>query len=238
VNNKTVYYYLNEKYIDYVGVAGEILFVNCSDCHVSRLFMDNATVCIQMLYSTSITVENSSFTDITSTAIHLDHADNNTIQYNVFLRNNLLDYIFLDFSSCNILQFNIIHGDAAAITLMDNSNHNIFYRNSLISSKVYSMIIDDSNWNAIKQNDIYGCSALKKLFNSSRGGDVLLSRFSFFNKFDGNYWSSWIGNKHKLLRFCPKVIFGVGSAIVNPHFFPIIIGFDWHPAKQSYNISI
>jgi len=237
INNKTVYYYLNERGIHHTGDAGEIFFVNCSDCCVSDVLMDNASACIQVLYSTAITVENSRFMDITSTAIHLDHADNNIIQHNAFLRNNRLDYIFLDFSSYNCIQFNVINGYLPAITLMRNSNHNLIYRNSL-SSKVDSILMDHSYWNVVAQNNIDG-SIVQRFFNRSVGGDVVLGgTFFFTNKFYGNYWVDWIGNEHKVFR--RKFIFGSGllrsPVIDNGKIQLPFIWVDMNPAREPYLI--
>ncbi len=235
VNNKTVYYYLDKNNIDHDEEAGEIFFINCSDSRVSNVSIDNVSAGIQICFSSNITIENSTFMDVQSTALHFDHSNQNIIRNNLLLRNDHLDFVFLDYSSYNRFSHNIIHGGGAGITLMRKSNHNLFYRNSLGGKRISSMLIDSSNWNVIMQNNING-SSLKRTFNRSVGGDVLLSRYSFFNKFDGNYWNEWIGNKYNVLKSCPKVIFGVGSAIVDPHFFPPFIDLDWHPVDEPYII--
>jgi parallel beta-helix repeat protein len=235
VNNKTVCYYLDRKDIDHDEEVGEVFFINCSNSRVSNVSIDNVSAGIQICFSINITIENCTLMDIQSTALHFDHSNQNIIRNNLLLRNDHFDFVFLDSSSYNIFRHNIIHGGGAGITLMRKSNHNLFYRNSLSGERISSMLIDSSNWNVIRQNNIDG-SSLKRTFNRSIGGDVLLSRYSFFNKFDGNYWNEWIGNKYNLLKLCPKVIFGVGSAIVDPHFFPPFIDLDWHPASEPYLI--
>jgi len=87
-------------------------------------------------------------------------------------------------------------------------------------------------------NNING-SCLKKIIKGKTpgvSGDVLLSGRAFFNKFDKNYWSEWIGGKSMLCNFLPKFIIGVKSAIIEPKTFPVFIDFDWHPASKPYEI--
>jgi len=235
VNNKTVYYYRNETAIDHSKNAGQIIFVNCQNSRVAQVDIDNVSAGIQLCYSQNITIEHCTFTDIKSTALHIDHSHKNTVQNCVLLRNEHLDFVFLDCSSYNLFSHNVIHAGGAAITLMRNSNHNLFVRNSLSGTRISSMLIDKCNWNIIRQNNIAG-SSLKRTFNKSIGGDVLLSGYSYFNTFDENHWSEWRGHTRPLMKWHPKVIFGIGSAIVNPRFFPPFIDFDRHPSSEPYEI--
>ncbi len=235
VNNKTVYYYRNETAINHNEDAGQIIFVNCQNSRVMQVSIDNVSAGIQVCYSMNITIENCTLVDIKSTGLHMDHSNKNTVRNCVLLRNDCIDFVFLDCSSYNLFSHNVIHAGGAAITLMRNSNHNLFVGNSLSGKKIGSMLIDKSNWNVVRQNNIAG-SSLKRTLNRSIGGDVLLSGYSYFNTFDENYWSEWKGNDHPLLRWRPKVIFGVRSAIINPRFFPPFIDFDRHPACEPYLI--
>ncbi len=58
---------------------------------------------------------------------------------------------------------------------------------------------------------------------------------AFRNKWHNNYWDDWIGIDHKIIALLfPKIIFGI---LIDKTNIPLI-NFDWHPAKQSYNIKI
>lgn len=236
-NNKTIYYYKNCNDIVFSSDPGELFLVNCTNCTVANIQINNVSNGIQVCYSKNILIENSTFTDIQATSIHLDNSCYNTIQNNVIIRNKDLDAIFIDYSKYNTFTHNIIDAGACALTIMRKSNHNLFCKNSLSGKRGYGLIIDSSNWNKITCNNING-STIKKMFNKSEPGDVILSRYAFFNKFYKNYWEDWIGNKHKLLRFCPKIIFGVHSLIVEPRrHFPPFIDFDLRPAREPYDIN-
>jgi nitrous oxidase accessory protein len=236
VNDKPVFYYKNCSNIKLSSSTGQVFLVNCSNCTISNIQINNVSNGIQVCYSKNVIIENSTFTDIQSTSIHLDNSYFNIIQNNVILRNENLDAIFIDYSKYNIFTHNIIESDGCALTIMRKSNHNLIYKNSLSGKRGYGLIIDSSNWNKITCNNING-STIKKMFNKSEPGDVILSRYAFFNKFYKNHWEDWIGNKHKLLRFCPKIIFGVASLIVNPRHFPPFIDFDLRPAQEPYGLN-
>ena len=233
-NEKSIFYYKNSENILVSGDVGGVFFVNCTNCKVSNAVITNVTNGIQVCYSENILIDNTTITDIQSTGIHFDHSDHNIVRNNVLLHHKHLDFVFLDCSKYNTFQYNIINGDAVALTLMHNSNFNRFYKNDLNSKKIHSMIIDSSNWNEIICNNINGSFVNKTLNKGS--GDVLLSRRAFFNKFNQNYWKQWIGIKCKLCKIFPKMILGVGSAIVEPHTFPIFVDFDWHPTSEPYEI--
>jgi len=233
-NGMPIYYYKNCKGITISGYAGEVFLINCTNCTISNIELIDVTNGMQVCYSKDVLIENNTITDIQSTAIHFDHSNHNTVRNNVLLRHKHLDFIFLDYSKYNTFENNIINGNAAAITLMRNSNYNRVFKNDLSSKNIQSMIIDSSNWNQIICNNING-SFIKKILKKGPG-DVLLSRRAFFNKFDQNYWREWAGNKCNLFNNLPKMIIGVWSAIIEPQIFPVFLDFDWHPAQEPYDI--
>jgi len=234
MNRMPIYYYKNCKGITISGYAGEVFLINCTNCTISNIELIDVTNGMQVCYSKDVLIENNTITDIQSTAIHFDHSNHNTVRNNVLLRHKHLDFIFLDYSKYNTFENNIINGNAAAITLMRNSNYNRVFKNDLSSKNIQSMIIDSSNWNQIICNNING-SFIKKILKKGPG-DVLLSRRAFFNKFDQNYWREWAGNKCNLFNNLPKMIIGVWSAIIEPQIFPVFLDFDWHPAQEPYDI--
>jgi len=238
-NERPISYNKDKKDVIISGDLGEVFLINCTNCSVSNLNITKVTNGIQVCYSNNIIIKNSIIKNINSTALHFDHSNNNIVCNNTFLHHKHLDSIFLDLSKNNIFKYNIVKGYGAAITLMRKSNFNMFYKNDLSSKNLHSMIIDKSNWNKIICNNING-SFIKKALNKNTlgvSGDVLLSQGAFFNKFYKNYWRERILNGKNFIKHFPKIIFGVGSAIVEPHTFPIFIDFDFHPANEPYQIS-
>jgi parallel beta-helix repeat protein len=62
--------------------------------------------------------------------------------------------------------------------------------------------------------------------------------YYFYNKqWGGNYWDNWIGVEHPLLRVFPYRI--PGAPFITGNGIPLLLlyfNFDWHPAKEPYDI--
>ena len=114
-------------------------------------------------------------------------------------------------SYCNISNCNIIENSFVGIAFFGKSNHNTIYRNN-IEKNTFGIYLGFeqicSCFNAIKQNNFI---KTRLIFSSS-----------FCNYWIGNYYDSWIGIGPKIIR---------GKAFIFPW-----VNFDWHPAKEPYNI--
>jgi len=105
---------------------------------------------------------------------------------------------------------NLITGSRYAIYMVGSSKNDI-YENNIINNKVGIILNEESRFNKIARNNFIRTILCARF-----------SRLSCFNEWDGNYW-----NRPRLL---PKPIIGSIGFIVP------WINFDWHPAKEPYDI--
>lgn len=97
-----------------------------------------------------------------------------------------------------------------------SAGSNTIKDNNIQESSMEGVLLQSSNENAIEKNNF--------IQNKRQATFKLSSR----NSWDANYWSNWIGFKltQPLFQKFPKVIGGL-----------LRLNFDWHPAKQPYNVS-
>lgn len=146
----------------------------------------------------------------------------NCLIENSTFKNNDGELSLLD-SNNNVLQFNNMSDNFHGI-LLDyySSNNKILYNH--ISRNLYCGVICEyfSNKNLIKHNN----------FIENNAGNAFLIQ-SYKNKWKNNYWDNWVGVKYKFIKFLPKIITGKHFE----HFsFTLLLNFDWHPAKEPYEI--
>ncbi|MBN2603564.1 MAG: hypothetical protein JXA91_05495 [Candidatus Thermoplasmatota archaeon] len=186
---------------------------------------------------------------------------NVTVEGNVFSPSNCegLFGIFSMFSKLNI-EYNEISGFEAGLWIGDGSKvkNNLFRDNEvgislqLDSTSSNPCIISKNNFIQNHIHSTFGLTyslKISKYFSLLSKNNLIKKYMStnIFNptnknlltniKWDGNYWDNWIG-------IGPKFIFGsiyLGGFF--PRFFLFfrflpMINFDWHPAKEPYNISI
>ena len=56
------------------------------------------------------------------------------------------------------------------------------------------------------------------------------------NRWDSNYWDNWIGLEHPQLSKLPKRITGIFTRMIRIPIF--VFAFDWHPAREPYDIGV
>ena len=154
---------------------------------------------------------------------------NNTIKDNE-------EGIFI-YGNNNLISDNIIlnnkGGEEKGYGIYINGVNNIATRNHL-AYNYYGIKIEAENGNEITKNNFIGNVRHVNLKGSLRG---------YNNHWDKNYWSG------SLFRgLLPKLLFGIGFGMVpipGPGdlifwipWFSIEIQFDWHPAKEPYDITI
>jgi parallel beta-helix repeat protein len=84
--------------------------------------------------------------------------------------------------------------------------------NTIISNDKYGIYFDSSRNNQVIDNN----------FINNTNNAQFIGRVSLWNEWVGNYWDNWIGLGPKIIR---------GKLIVFPWY-----NFDWHPAKEPYDI--
>ncbi len=224
VNEKPIYYYRDCTSLTPPSDAGELILVNCSDFNISNLEISNISISIQLCYSDNNTIENNSFFD-NAEGIFLFESDYNVIRNNTCYGNDW-DGIFLYFSRYNIVQNNNCSKNGGGIILYDSENNKIV-RNIVDNNVRLSFHVDNSNKNEFLCNNV---------IDNPDGGHSLLHHFSFFNKWDRNYWSKWIGLKFRVFKFAPKVIIGFIEIIEKPYRPIPYFDFDRHPVCEPYLI--
>ena len=173
VNGKPVYYYKNAN-MHNASVplnAGQVILGNVSWLRVENLKISNASVAIEVVYSSNITIDNN--------AIH----------------NNSLDGIFLWDSSSNTLASNSIYNNYGNGIYLWRSSGNYLTRNKIENSTYYGIYIDSGSNNYLYGNIFAYNYGSNSTYNSSRiqaydGGSNNHWNASQY----GNYWLDWAEN--------------------------------------------
>jgi len=136
---------------------------------------------------------------------------NNTI------RNNAKEGITLDGvkSTDNTISGNNVSGNEVGIRFKSAGSNKIM-SNIIQESLREGILLSMSSENTISANNFIN--------NKRQAAYSVSSR----NSWDANYWSNWIGFKatKPIFQSFPKCIHGI-----------VLFTFDWHPAKQPYNIT-
>jgi parallel beta-helix repeat protein len=178
VEEKPVYYWVNQKNMTVPLDAGYVALVNSTDIIVKDLNVSNNYQGVLVSYSDSITVQ-----DILSSnnyyGIHMV-ASNNSIIIQNNLRNNVVG-LLLDLSSCNYVSENNLLDNTQGVMLSysslftPRSIENCIYKNKIVHNGDGILISGASN-NSFCGNDI---------INNNRYG-VLAISLSDYNVFCGN----------------------------------------------------
>jgi nitrous oxidase accessory protein len=176
--------------------------------------------------------------------IHVDFDDNNTIINNTINFNNRRG-IWIDEGHNNIVTENIITSNGEGdydidwgIGIIGGSNNYISYNHISDNNPSGILIISDSNnirYNYISNNNI------GVFCDYAYNNDIVRNNFIQNGKngyFDGFiYWryrNIWKGNYWDEPRTKPYPIFGIGYFLFFT--FNKWVVFDWHPAKEPYDI--
>ena len=164
---------------------------------------------------------------------------NNISGNNIFWNN--ITGIKLNYCLNNIIHGNNIQNNNDGILLEEQCGFNNIIGNS-ISKNNNGISLSFSYDNNIEYNNIedneYGLSAIAFGWNNNliqKNNFIKNKRQATFlsvsnrDDWDSNYWDDWIGVRIKLPFFqrFPKIIYG---------FFQF--DFDWHPAKEPYDIGV
>ena len=188
------------------------------------------------------TISYNGIIDRAISGIELEFSHNNTITGNLVS----LNYgrgIGIYQSSNNNISYNIIsnnHGTGIVLgDYFNNRNNNMTH--NIISNNEHGIDIFQSVNNTIEFNNIcnneYGVYIVYNFRNLIIKNNFIKNKKHTYcvpwreDEFDSNFWDNWIGVRIKLPIFqrFPKIL--VSFAL----FIPIIM-YDWHPAKEPYDI--
>lgn len=181
INGRPLYYYTDEINRTIPSNAGQVLLVNCTRCVVSQCNLSNASIGLELAFSSSNTLEDNILANNSIVGIDLDGSENNNniIQNNRLRGNNYgLDIdsstgnLFQDnfltenglgvsFDACgeNTMIGNIIHGGFYGVLLVSSWN-NVFTGNTLRDATVFGIFLQSSNFNVFVSNAMGNCSIM------------------------------------------------------------------------------
>ena len=172
VNGKPVYYWKNVKGGRISEGAGQVILANCSNVIVENQNLNNASVGIQVAFSSFITIKNNncSFNEI---GISL-WGSNNSISNNNCLNNNGAG-IFLYESKNNGISYNNCSNNYAVISFWF-SNSNFIYLNNFINNADNVLSYESTNtWNSTEK--------ITYTYNETT-----------YTNYLGNYWDDYKGD--------------------------------------------
>lgn len=173
VNGNPVYYLINQTNITIPLDAGQVILARCTGCVVSHCSLSNASIGVELAYSSKNIIEHNVLADNSVVAIDLDGSDNegNIIRQNLLQRNNY--GVDVDSSDLNVFQEN---------TLIQNGMGFAFdasWRNTLIGN-----IIQDGSYGVYLVSSSENTFTGNLVCNLSLFGMYLL--FSCLNVLDSN----------------------------------------------------
>ena len=122
VNGKPVYYYKNLSGITVPAGAGEVILANCTDFVIENYILSDATVGIEIAFSSGVLISNNTCSSDNQYGIYLYISSNNTLTNNN-CSNNSGDGVSLVSSSNNTLSNNNCSDDYCGLSLESSSNN-------------------------------------------------------------------------------------------------------------------
>ncbi|MEM4293549.1 MAG: NosD domain-containing protein, partial [Thermoplasmata archaeon] len=177
VNGRRVFYYKNQDNCTVPPDAGQVIFVNCTGCTVKNANVSNGSIGISVVYSSEISIFNTTASGNKLFGIWLWRSHRNNITGNKLFQNFQEGMRIVD-SHMNEINSNHISGDSTTIGLYSSSNNTIAC-NTLTAKHAPGVYLDSSSYNKVIGNTIS---------NSSSG---LASWLSHYNEIHQN---NFIGN--------------------------------------------
>jgi parallel beta-helix repeat protein len=213
VNGKPVYYYRNQSGTTVPGGAGEIILANCTGFIIEDQNLSNATVGIELAFSSDIVINNSICSN-NFYGIILLSSNNNTVSNTkcsnnmegmilVYSSNNTLwnnncsrnfDGIQLGFSSNNTLSNNnCSSNDGYGIALSFSNSNNTISGNQAYNNTGYGVYIDLGSNNSVWNNTFIDNNGAGDHYDSNYSQAYDGGTNNSWNSTDGygNYWSDW-----------------------------------------------
>jgi parallel beta-helix repeat protein len=205
------------------------IFLNKSsnNCIYENLIIDNSVNGLYMYLSSDNIVSMNTFIANNWSAVTLENSSNNTFSYNIINNSNKYDtFIGVDIykSTNNTINNNYISNNDGCGINIDESHFNQIYKNNIINNTFSGVHLRFSSNNYIYQNnfiDNYYHNAVFSIINISHCKNI----------WKNNYW-----NRPRLLL---KPILGFRILVLKNStvvLIPCLPNFDWHPAKEPYDI--
>jgi parallel beta-helix repeat protein len=199
------------------------------DTHIIKNNINNCGDGISLLGSNDNIIIENEIKDHNSDGICLEYSKFNNISENI-ISDNSYNIFFHFYSAGNIIRKNIVSNcRQTGILIMYGSDKNIICSNTFTNNGWYGLQLETSG-NIVCHNNFIN----NKVHHATFIRITIVTTLINFNKWDSNYWDDWIGLENPSLSRLPKVIVGLltRGKIKIPSF-----DFDWHPAKEPYDIS-
>ena len=238
VNGKPLVYL--EEISDYeieVG-TGQIILLNCERIRIINQNISGINRGMIVYFSNNCLIQNNTL-NYNNIGLHLYKSNGNDISNNEISLNN--DGILLRESHNNIITKNCIisnknRGIYIRIEPLVSASNNNSIMSNMINNNDNGILLSSSNlttvrYNEFEKNDMAirifhteNTSINKNNFNQNR-------RNAYFNRC---FNTNWNDNYWGRIRLLPKPIFGIKTGKI----LPITIGaeFDWHPAKEPFDV--
>jgi len=148
INNKILYYCIDQNNLIIPDDAGEVILVNCTKCNLTNLDLSNGTIGVELAFSSNNNISKNIINNNKLVAIDLDCSSNNynTIKQNIILDNNYA--IDIDLSDYNTIDGNKIHNNGVGLSF-DSCKGNIISENDIQNSYngIYLSYSSNSNLN-------------------------------------------------------------------------------------------
>ena len=194
VNGKPIYYYKNTNNIKVPEDAGQVILANCINMRVENINASNASVGIELAYTTDSLVANNNASN-NDCGIHLFSSSDNTLTNNVVLRSEEGIWVFKN-SSYNTLTNNNVSNNDCGIHLC-TSNNNILTNNIVNANNWAGIVLTFSSGNIIYLNDFINNSwwaeESTNIWNSTEKITYTYKGTTYEN-YTGNYWDNYTGS--------------------------------------------
>ena len=222
-NNRITGNCISENYSDGIN-----LFDSSNNKITGNCIWSNSDGICLVWDSSSNTINGNNIISNNNNGVHLLDGNFNNISNNVICFN--LYNIDLSSSNENTINNNTISNGYQRGILLRWSNDNIISRNHISSTKYYGMQIESGRNKIIENNFINNTKHVSFTVFTSIGWGFGI------NRWDSNYWDNWIGLEHPQLSKLPKRITGIFTRMIRIPIF--VFAFDWHPAREPYDIGV
>jgi parallel beta-helix repeat protein len=155
VNDRPLYYYINENNKTIPSDAGQVILINCTGCNASGLNLSDASVGIELAYTLGNIITHNTLNNNRVVAVYLDGSNQGTsITENTITGNNYgIDVVS---STGILLQGNRLAQNGLGVAF-GSSDGNIMIGNT-ITDGAYGVYFDGSSFNTMTDNTIDNAS--------------------------------------------------------------------------------
>jgi parallel beta-helix repeat protein len=174
VNGKPVYYWKDVKGGRIPDGAGQVMLVNCTSVVVENQNLNNASVGMDVAFSSYVTIKNNNCSNNRECGISLQSSNNNSIASNNCSKND--DAISLKDSNNNSIANNNCSSNRWCISLWNSSNNILM--NNIALDNLYGIYLEDLSNNNTLTNNNASNNAFGILLRDSRGNTLTNNKMS------------------------------------------------------------